>query len=393
MRPPCAQIASSASPLSPSEIASAPAATDHYVFPAGADGSSIGNGQVRPSAGHSPRASVPPLGIELKRMRGGSPSFSISMGSDKADDAIAAPAPQSLSEALEALAAAQAQIQQLQTRLRDSGDTQFGSKGMDHSKHEDGRGGGRVGSRPMVDFDLSRSATRNGLESHYEQDGQLTEVDAEQGVKRGGVSRMAVWCPCLHSAEADGPGQSNAHSLSEYFATPLWRILLKRLPWLIGLLLLQSFSASILHRYDGYLEAHILFTYFIPMIVGTGGNAGNQCSVMVTRALALGMADTEVWRIVKKEIPTALLTAITLGFFAWLRVIAEYPSSGNEAVAIALTLGVSIVISIMLGIAFSYTIGLMNRCDPADGAAPLLTTISDLIGISLLCGIATGLVP
>jgi len=30
---------------------------------------------------------------------------------------------------------------------------------------------------------------------------------------------------------------------------------------------------------------------------------------------------------------------------------------------------------------------------PADGAAPLLTTISDLIGIALLCGIATSMVP
>lgn len=309
-----------------------------------------------------------------------------------------APAPQSLSEALDALAAAQAQIQQLQARLDSGGGghDQFASKGMDHS-HRDAQGherlgGDRVGSRPM-DFDLSRSATRNELEAHYEADGQLTDHDAEQGVKRGGASRMAVWCPCLHSAEADAPGQSNAHSLAEYFATPLWRILLKRLPWLIGLLLLQSFSASILHRYDGYLEAHILFTYFIPMVVGTGGNAGNQCSVMVTRALALGMADSEVWCIVKKELPTSLLTAVTLGGFAFLRVIMEFPSSTNEAAAIALTMAVSVVISIGLGIAFSYTIGLMNRCDPADGAAPLLTTISDLIGIALLCGIATGLVP
>lgn len=271
------QIASSASPLSPSEIASAPAATGHYVFPAGAStGSSNGNALIRPSS-ESPRSSAQLAtgSIELGRMRGSSPSFSISTGSDKGSEALVAPAPQSLSEALDALAAAQATIQQLQARLDSAGgDSQFANKGMDHSEHDAGRGG-RVGSRPLDHFDLSRSTTRNELESNYEADGQLTEHDTEQGVKRG-PSRMAVWCPCLHSAEADGPGQSNEHTLSAYFATPFWRILLRRLPWLIGLLLLQSFSASILHRYDAFLEAHILFTYFIPMVVGTGGNAGNQ---------------------------------------------------------------------------------------------------------------------
>ncbi len=114
---------------------------------------------------------------------------------------------------------------------------------------------------------------------------------------------------------------------------------------------------------------------------------------MITRALALGMSGREVLRVLKKECPTAIVTAFTLGFFAFCRVVVEYPNEKQEAAAIAVTLGISILISIALGIGFSYGIGLLNRCDPADGAAPLLTTISDLIGIALLCGVATSMVP
>jgi Mg/Co/Ni transporter MgtE len=148
--------------------------------------------------------------------------------------------------------------------------------------------------------------------------------------------------------ESGGAVEAPGHtmSLQEYFATPFYVLLLRRLPWLVGLLLLQSFSASILHGYDEYLNTHMIFSFFIPMIVGTGGNAGNQCSVMVTRALALGMSDREVMRVVHKESPTALLTGLILALFAFLRVVLEYPDDKTEAAAIAITLGVSIILSI-----------------------------------------------
>lgn len=181
-------------------------------------------------------------------------------------------------------------------------------------------------------------------------------------------------------------------TLDQYFLTPMHSLLFKRLSWLIALLILQSFSASILAAYDTFLNAHIIFTYFVPMVVGTGGNAGNQCSVMVTRALALGMADKEVVRVIKKEIPIALLTAVILAVVSFARICVEYPSDSAAAAAISITLFIGILLSISLGILFSYGIEKMRRCDPADGAAPLLTTISDIIGIGILCAVATAIV-
>ena len=52
--------------------------------------------------------------------------------------------------------------------------------------------------------------------------------------------------------------------------------------------MLQSFSAAIMHGFQRLLEQHLVVAMFVPMLVGTGGNAGNQPGVMITRALGSG---------------------------------------------------------------------------------------------------------
>lgn len=280
----------------------------------------------------------------------------------------------------------------LQSRLNETEENfkHFDSRGMDHSN---GNGNGsrfdQHQHQQHQKYELSTSSTRDRLEDAYAH--AHASDDPESGESR--PVGITTYCGCIEIKPAGSVGGNSTLTLEQYFVTPFWRLLLKRMPWLVGLLLLQSFSASILASYDSYLEAHIIFTYFVPMVVGTGGNAGNQCSVMVTRALALGMGDAEVVRVIKKEGPIAILTAILLGIFAFIRVAIEYPDDKSSAAAIAVTLGVSIIISIALGIFFSYGIERVNRCDPADGATPLLSTISDIIGIALLCGISYSMVP
>lgn len=49
--------------------------------------------------------------------------------------------------------------------------------------------------------------------------------------------------------------------------------------WLVGLLLMQSFSGIILSRNEALLADHPVIIFFLTMLVGAGGNAGNQASV------------------------------------------------------------------------------------------------------------------
>jgi magnesium transporter len=182
-------------------------------------------------------------------------------------------------------------------------------------------------------------------------------------------------------------GETNrAISFDEYLNTPVYRLLMKRLPWLVSLLLIQSFSATILHAFESLLDKKIVLAVFVPMLVGTGGNAGNQPGVMVTRALATGQLDMK--KLLYKEFKTGIFTSAILCLIAFFRVLVEYPQDPTSAGVISITLFIGILISIGLGILFSAGLDRMKNCDPADGAAPMLTTISDLLGITLLCGIA-----
>lgn len=58
--------------------------------------------------------------------------------------------------------------------------------------------------------------------------------------------------------------------------------------WLIGLLVLQSCSSFILANYEKLLAEHQALIYFLTMLVGAGGNAGNQACVKMVRELAIG---------------------------------------------------------------------------------------------------------
>jgi len=55
-----------------------------------------------------------------------------------------------------------------------------------------------------------------------------------------------------------------------------------RSAWLVGLLVLQSCSGFILSRNEDLLAHHPTIIYFLTMLVGAGGNAGNQASVRGT---------------------------------------------------------------------------------------------------------------
>lgn len=64
--------------------------------------------------------------------------------------------------------------------------------------------------------------------------------------------------------------------------------ILDRGGWLLGLLLFQSCSSFILSANQDLLRDHPVIIYFLTMLVGAGGNAGNQAAVRVIRRIALG---------------------------------------------------------------------------------------------------------
>ena len=108
-------------------------------------------------------------------------------------------------------------------------------------------------------------------ESDYTDDDGSDDGDGANGMELQTSPSMDDLQAHLHAS-----GHVPEMSPDDYYAMPWYKLLAKRLPWLVVLLLLQSFGALIMNHYDDLLSKHLVLNFFIPMMQGTSGNAGNQ---------------------------------------------------------------------------------------------------------------------
>jgi magnesium transporter len=134
----------------------------------------------------------------------------------------------------------------------------------------------------------------------------------------------------------------------------------------------------------------------MPMLMGTGGNAGSQASAMIIRGLAVKEVKfSDFWKVVWKEIRVSLLLGVILSIacFAKLMVIdALYTYDGGVTVAlvVCLSLFATVLIAKMIGAMLPL---LAQKChlDPAVVASPFITTIVDVLSLTIYCAIAVAM--
>src|SRR5690606_9036148 len=105
-----------------------------------------------------------------------------------------------------------------------------------------------------------------------------------------------------------------------YLDTSVGTLFRSRITWLVVLVLAQSMTSTIIRNYEDVLQQVIALSYFIPLLIDTGGNSGSQAATVITRAVALGeitMKDfvTVVWR----ELRVSLLLGLVMAAVVFLR--------------------------------------------------------------------------
>lgn len=174
-----------------------------------------------------------------------------------------------------------------------------------------------------------------------------------------------------------------------YFQTPFWKLIWQRSPWLIGLLLLQSISSLIMHSYQTFLDRNIVLSFFLTMLIGTGGNAGNQSGALVIRGLTTGeMGLKNAFKILFREFKISMVMAFVLSVIGFARVLVTPEITLLTAFAISASLFIIIIASMLLGTFLPLLFEWFN-IDPAYSAAPFLATVMDILGILIYCIIAS----
>lgn len=186
--------------------------------------------------------------------------------------------------------------------------------------------------------------------------------------------------------DAERQGGSAPLDVPYLRASPLtlWR---KRIVWLLLLFVAEAYTGTVLRAFEDELEAVVALAFFIPLLIGTGGNTGTQITTTLIRALATGQVRIrDLPAVLAKEMSTAILIAVTMGAAAVIR--AWTLGVGRE---VTITVALSVV-AIVLWSAFVASVlpPLLKkiRIDPALVSAPAIATIVDGTGLMIYFTIA-----
>ena len=185
-----------------------------------------------------------------------------------------------------------------------------------------------------------------------------------------------------------------------YLKTGVFELWLKRIPWLMILMISATFSSKILTGFESALTAVPVLMAFVPQLTGTSGNAGSQASVAVIRGLSLGEIEMgDIFYVLWKEIRVSFLCGISLGIVNFIKMFllndvsrSEYGLEGALLISfvVCLTMALSVVLAKIVGCTLpiiAKRIGL----DPAVMASPFITTIVDVVSLLTYFGIARAL--
>jgi magnesium transporter len=172
-----------------------------------------------------------------------------------------------------------------------------------------------------------------------------------------------------------------------YFDNPILRVVRKRIGWLLLLFVAGTLTSAVLHRFENELAAVVALAFFIPLLIGTGGNAGAQTVMTVIRSLALGEVGVRhAWRVVVREATTGMLVGLMVAPIAFGQALL-WKAPFELALTVSVTMFAICVWSTTVG---SLVPILAQRfgVDPAVLSAPLITTLVDATGLVIYFTIA-----
>jgi len=172
-----------------------------------------------------------------------------------------------------------------------------------------------------------------------------------------------------------------------YFASKPWRNVRLRFTWLLLLFVAATFTGTVLRHYENDVARVVALAFFIPLLIGTGGNSGSQTVTTIVRGLAVGeIRLRDAGRVLLREGGSGIALGLLLGIVGFGQALLW-----GTGIPLALTVGVSIVAIC----AWANTVGAMVpmlatafRIDPTVMSAPLIATIVDATGLVIYFTVA-----
>lgn len=164
-----------------------------------------------------------------------------------------------------------------------------------------------------------------------------------------------------------------------------WHSAIKRIPWLIALLLLGMATATVIGSFDELVKQAAILAAFISLITGTAGNAGTQSLALAVRRIAVG-SEHSGWQDFLSEVLAGLLVGLATGASVFVIV-----TIWKHNLILGFAVGIAMMMAILVANLAGYLIPLIIHkigFDPAVASGPFITTLSDLTSVLIYFNVA-----
>ena len=165
-----------------------------------------------------------------------------------------------------------------------------------------------------------------------------------------------------------------------YLETGVFQIAKKRVGWLMLLFVTEMLTGTVLRHFQDELQVVVALSFFVPLLIGTGGNAGSQTTSTIIRALAVGDVDLKdalhaLWH----ELRTGLLLGLAMSAIAFIRAL-TWGSAMPLAETVALAIFIIVIWANVLGAVLPLLAAKLG-IDPPIVSGPVMSTLVDATGL------------
>lgn len=261
--------------------------------------------------------------------------------------------------------------------------------------------------------DLLLARTRQTVADVMEADPVVVQVDAEQEEAAALIARYdLIALPVVDDAgrmvgivtadDAMDVAEEEAtediyktSTVGEFEGTvrdvPFFSLYRARIVWLVLLVFGNIFSGAGISYFEDTIAGHLALLFFLPLLIGSGGNAGSQSATLMVRALATGDVRASDWgKMLGRELAIGLALGVTMAVA--VSAIAMVRAGPEVTMVVACAMVAIVLLGSLVGMSLPFILSKFDL-DPATASGPLVASIADVVGVVVYFSIANLIIP
>lgn len=172
---------------------------------------------------------------------------------------------------------------------------------------------------------------------------------------------------------------------------PFFSLYRARIVWLVLLVFGNIFSGAGISYFEDTIAGNLALLFFLPLLIGSGGNAGSQSATLMVRALATGDVRATDWgKMLGRELLIGLALGVTMA--AAVSSIALWRAGPDVTMVVVIAMICIVLMGSLVGMSLPFILSRFNL-DPATASGPLVASIADVVGVVVYFSIANLVIP